>query len=110
MAAVAQSAVTIIRSETVGSASNKIFEGLIRASVALTTQGATTGDILAALFGLASIHSVICYRFVTAGLAEANIGVTTDGTQVYTFTSIDGSTAPANVTGTAYLELRGRAL
>lgn len=110
MSAVAQTAVTIIRTETVGSASNKIFEGLVRASVALTAQGATSGDIPASLFGLASIHTVHCYRFVTAGSAEANIGVTTDGTQVFTFTSIDGATAAANVTGTAYLELRGRAL
>ena len=110
MAAVAQSAVTIIRSETVGTASNKWYENLVRASVVMSAQGGTAGDLVASLFGLAAIHSVFSYRFVTSAPAEAAVAVTTDGTNIFTFTTDDGATGPANVTGTLYLELRGRSL
>ena len=112
MAAVAQSDVTLHSNDLIGTASGKVIGARRRFSITMTANGATVGDLTAALLGFATtqIFTARAYRFVTAGLAEANINVTTDGTNIFTFTSIDGSTAAANVTGTLYIEVEGTSL
>ncbi len=49
--------------------------------------------------------------FLTAGLANANVGATlsaySDSNSILTFTAIDASTAAANVTGTLAVEVWG---
>ena len=109
MAAVAASAVTLISNDLIGSASGKVIATKRRFAIVLSAQGATAGDIVDSLLGFASgrILSVFAYRFIKAGPAEANINVTTDGTNIFTFTSVDGTTAAANVTGTLYIQVEG---
>lgn len=112
MAAVASTDVTLISNDLIGTASNKVIGTRRRFSIAMTANGATAGDLTAALLGFATgqIFTARAYRFIKAGPAEANINVTTDGTNIFTFTSVDGTTAAANVTGTLYIEVSGASL
>jgi len=109
MAAVAASAVTLISNDLIGSASGKVIATKRRFAIVLSSQGATAGDISDSLLGYASgrILSVFAYRFIKAGPADANVNVTTDGSSIYTFTAVDGTTAAANVTGTLYIQVEG---
>jgi len=109
MAAVTASNVTLISNDLIGSASGKVIATKRRFSIVLSTQGATAGDISDSLLGFASgrILSVFAYRFIKAGPAEANVNVTTNGSSIYTLTSVDGTTAPADVSGTLYIQVEG---
>jgi hypothetical protein len=116
MAAITAANVTTLSSFPMGTVSGKLVERRDRVAIALTTQGATLGDIPASVLGYAEIYSVILISFVTAGNAYANIGVGVAtqaadlSTSINTFTAIDGTTAPANVTGTLTLQIEGRTL
>jgi hypothetical protein len=111
MSAITASNVTLLWDYSVGSASNKRVGSRRFFSIALSTQGGTAGDIPASVLGFAQIFSVQLTYFLTAGSANANVGVTLDtwGTNnnIVTFTAIDGSTGIANVTGTLVVEVFG---
>jgi hypothetical protein len=113
MAAITASNVTILTDDTVGTASNKRIAVRRRLSIALTAQGGTAGDIPASVLGFNQLYSATLISFVIAGPANANIGVTLDtwgsNNNIVTFTAVDGSTAPANVTGTLYVDVVGDA-
>lgn len=109
MAAVLQSAVTIIASDRLGDRSGKQTFQRVKASIALTAQGATAGDLVASLFGLSTIFDTYSYRFDTTNPSDTLVGVGTDGTNIYTFTPSSPSAA-ANQTGTLYLIVNGIAL
>ena len=113
MAAITASAVTALDSSgySVGTASGKLIEYRQRFSIALTAQGGTAGDIPASVLGFQRITGVRLMYFLTAGLANANVGVTlsaySDSNSLLTFTAINGSTAAADVTGTLAVEVWG---
>ena len=111
MAAITASNVTILTDDTVGTASNKRIASRRRVSIALTTQGGTAGDIPASVLGFNQIYSVSLISFLTTAPANANVGVTIDtwgsNNNIITFTAINGSTGPANVSGTIYLDIVG---
>lgn len=116
MAAITTANVTLLDSEnySVGTASGKLVEHRIRVSIALTAQGGTAGDIPAAVLGYAQIYRVSLIMFLTAGPANANVGVTIDAyastNNILTFTATDAATGAANVTGTLYIEVWGRSV
>ena len=113
MAAVTSSSVTLLDSGTfpLGTSSGKLYGTKARFSIALSSQGGTAGDITAALLGFKQIYKVSLLLFLTSGPANANVGVTIDSyasaNNIITFTAIDGSTGPANLTGTLYIEVEG---
>ena len=109
MAAVAASAITLNTDESIGTASNKRVGSKRRFSIVLSTQGGTAGDLTAALLGYATIFSVLLISFVPSSTLT-NIGIGTDGTNIFTFTAIDGSTGPANVSGTLTIQVEGNPL
>lgn len=109
MAAVTQANVTVIASDRLGDRSGKSTFQRVKASVVLSTQGATSGDLIPGLFGLSTIFDVYSYRFDTTNPADTLVDVRTDGTNIYTFTPTSPS-APANQTGTIYLIVNGIAL
>jgi len=111
MAAITASNVTILTDDTVGTASNKRIAVRRRLQIALTTQGGTAGDIPASVLGFNQIYSASLIAFLTTAPANANIGVTLDtwgsNNNIVTFTAVDGSTGPANVSGTLYVDVVG---
>jgi hypothetical protein len=109
MGAVASSAITLNTNDSVGTASNKLVGAKRRFSIVLSSQGGTAGDITASMLGFATIYSVLLISFVPSSTLT-NIGIGTDGTNIFTFTAIDGSTGPANVTGTLTIQVEGNPL
>lgn len=115
MAAITTANVTDLDSpqggHSLGTASGKVVGFKRRVSIALTTQGATAGDIPASVLGFKRIKCVRLIYFLTTGPANANVGVTidaySDNNNILTFTSIDGSTAAANISGTLAVEIDG---
>ena len=119
MAAVTQSAVTILRSWEDGSRSGKYTQACRQCVVTLAAQGATTGDIPAALFNLAEIHEAYAFGIVNGG-AVSGVDVALDGvltvnqstgvlpaaTGILTLSYSTGN--PANATGVIFLTVYGR--
>lgn len=116
MAAITAANVTLLDGTvySVGTQSAKYIGTKTRFSIALTTQGATAGDIPASVLGYKRMSRVSLLLFLTTGPANANVGVTldayADNNNILTFTAIDGSTGPANVSGTLYIEVEGQPL
>ncbi len=106
MSALASSAISVIDSAHLGTVSGKSLERRDRVVLTLSSQGASAGDITAAMLGFAEIYSVFAYRFVASG--EKIIAVSTDGTNIFTYVALNA--APANATGDLYLEIAGRTL
>lgn len=109
MGAVTASNITLISDDSIGTASMKRVGVKRRFSVVLSTQGATAGDMVDSMFGIASgrIFSVFPYRFVVSSADKAPPNVFTDGTNIFTAVVCDGSTAAANVSGTLYIQIEG---
>jgi len=116
MAAVVQSAVTILRSWEDSNRAGQFSQQYVQAKVVLTAQGGTTGDMPAALFGLAEVYECTCYGINNAGTwSGADLildGITVanpdQATGVVTVSYTTGLLA--NLTGTLYLSVTGRPL
>lgn len=95
----------------IGTPSGKLTGYRRRVSISLTAQGGTAGDIPASVLGFKRIKRAQVLYFLTAGSANANVGVTldayADNNNLLTFTAVDGSTAAANVTGTLAVDVEG---
>jgi len=75
----------------------------VKALIVLSTQGGTSGDIPASLFGLSKIFEV--ENPVGSDDKSYMIGPSYDGSQIYSYTALSG--APANISGTIRLIVKG---
>jgi hypothetical protein len=111
MAAITASNVTILTDDTIGTASNKRVAVRRRLQIALTAQGGTAGDIPASVLGFDQIYSATPILFLTTAPANACVGVTLDAwgsnNNILTYTTVNGSTGPANVSGTLIVDVIG---
>jgi len=112
MAAVASTDVTYVRGYERGDRTDKFIEKVKVFDVVFSSNGATSGDVLAALFGYtyitkATVLNVLVSSTNTWFVAQA----TNDGAQIYTYNPANATdatrTAAANITGTVRLEVCG---
>ena len=108
MAAITASNVTIVDSWEAGSRSGKFVALVQRVAVVLAAQGATAGDLPASAFGLAEIYEVTPAVLDASGtFTEVGLAVVPTGLSLFPGAYATG--LPANLTGTLYFTLTGRA-
>lgn len=109
MPAITTANVTDIESYDFGTRSGKLVGLARRVRIALSSQGATAGDIPAAALGFSEIYSTSNATLDNGGTFTAVlIGISPTGS--YLFPGVYASGAPLNLTGNLYITVYGRGL
>lgn len=112
MAAVASTDVTYVSGYELADKHGKLIEKVKIFDVVFSSNGATAADVPAALFGFTAINSARAIRSIVSSNPKWFIvQVNSAGTELLTYdpsTATDANrTAPANISGTVRVEVRG---
>ena len=97
--------VTVDRVWEAGDRTGKFIHVVKECHFTVTTDGGTTGDMLASVLGFSVIYSAYGIRLINTNPYVLPIVTALDGSEI--FTTVAGSVTPADVTGTCYVHIEG---